>query len=305
MNADVVIIGGGPAGITASIYAARAGLKVIVCEKNIYGGQTSIIDTIENYPGISKISGADFSNALYEQCTRFGVEFVFGEVAKVNLKPDKKEIFLSDGKNIEAKSVIIANGLQRRLLGCKGEKKFSGKGVSYCATCDGAFFKGKKVAVVGGGNTAVEDALYLANICEKVTLIVRKNYFRAEKCLVDTVKRTPNIEIMFESIIKEINGTKSVESALVSVFGKDDAKFPFDGIFIAIGYQPKNEIYTDCVEIDENGYFLAGEDCKTKTPGVFVAGDCRRKPLRQIATAVSDGAVCGNNSAKFILESKF
>lgn len=305
MNTDVAIIGGGPAGITAAIYAARAGLKVIICEKNIYGGQTSIIDTIENYPGISKISGVDFSNALYEQCTHFGVEFIFGDVTKVDLKDDKKVLFLSDGKSIEAQSVIIANGLQRRLLGCKGEKEFSGKGVSYCATCDGAFFKGKKVAVVGGGNTALEDALYLANICEKVTVIVRKNYCRAEKYLVDAVNKTKNIEVMFESNIKEINGEKSVKSALVSVTGKEDIDLQLDGVFIAIGYQPKNEMYADDIEVDEGGYFVSGEDCKTKVPGVFVAGDCRKKSLRQITTAVADGAVCGNNAAKFILESKF
>ena len=305
MNIDVAIIGGGPAGITAAIYAARAGLKVVVCEKNIYGGQTSIIDTIENYPGISKVSGADFSNALYEQCTRFGVEFVFGEVTKVDFKNDKKILFLSDGKNIEAKSIIIANGLQRRLLGCKGEKEFFGKGVSYCATCDGAFFKGKKVAVVGGGNTALEDALYLANICEKVTIIVRKDYFRGEKYLTEMVKKTPNIEVMFESNIKEIKGTKSVESVLISVSGEDDVNLLIDGVFIAIGYKPENEMYAIDIEVDENGYFVAGEDCKTKIPGVFVAGDCRKKPLRQITTAVADGAVCGNNAAKFILESKF
>lgn len=300
MITDVAIIGAGPAGITAAIYAARAGLKVVVCEKNIYGGQTSIIDTIENYPGISKISGVDFSNALYEQCTGFGVEFVFGEVIKVDLKSDKKVLFLSDGKNIEAESVIIANGLQRRKLGCKGEKEFLGKGVSYCATCDGAFFKGKKVAVVGGGNTALEDALYLANICEKVTLIVRKNYFRGEKYLTEAINKAKNIEVMFESNITEIRGTKSVESAMVSVLGKDDVDLKIDGVFIAIGYQPKNDMYAGDIEVDESGYFVSGEDCKTKIDGVFVAGDCRRKPLRQIATAVSDGAVCGNSAAKFV-----
>ncbi len=305
MNTDVAIIGGGPAGITAAIYAARAGLKVIICEKNIYGGQTSIIDTIENYPGISKISGVDFSNALYEQCTRFGVDFVFGDVTKVDLKDDKKVLFLSDGKSIEAKSVIVANGLERRLLGCKGEKEFSGKGVSYCATCDGAFFKGKKVAVVGGGNTALEDALYLANICEKVTIIVRKNYFRAEKYLADAVNKTQNIDVMFESNIKEIKGEKTVQSALVSVLGKDNVNLMLDGVFIAIGYKPENEMYASDIEVDEGGYFVSGEDCKTKVAGVFVAGDCRKKQLRQITTAVADGAVCGNNAAKFILESKF
>ncbi len=298
MVVDAAVIGGGPAGITAAIYAARAGLKVVICEKNIYGGQTSIIDTIENYPGIPKISGVDFSNALYDQCANFGIEFIFSEVTKVILKENKKSLFLSDGKNIEAKSVIIANGLQRRILGCKGEKEFLGKGVSYCATCDGAFFKGKNVAVVGGGNTALEDALYLSNICEKVTMIVRKNYFKGEKCLVEAARKTKNIEVMFDSTVVEINGTKTVES--ISVLNDKSVNLELSGIFIAIGYEPKNEIYKDEIETDKNGYFIASEDCQTKVPGVFVAGDCRKKPLRQIATAVSDGAICGNSAAKFV-----
>lgn len=302
MSVDVVVIGGGPAGITAAIYAARAGLKVVICEKNIYGGQTSIIDKIENYPGIPKISGVDFSNVLYEQSTNFGIEFIFSEVTKVDFKNEKKIVYLSDGNTIETRSVIMANGLQRRILGCEGEKEFLGKGVSYCATCDGAFFKGKDVAIVGGGNTALEDALYLANICKKVTMIVRKDCFRGEKCLVETVSKTKNIEVMFESNVVEINGTKSVES--IYVLNDKKIKLDVSGIFIAIGYEPKNEIYAHEIDLDENGYFTANEDCKTKVPGVFVAGDCRKKPLRQIATAVADGAVCGNSAAKFVFESK-
>ncbi len=302
---DVVVIGAGPSGITAAIYALRAGLDVAIIEKNIYGGQTSIIDSIENYPGFIKISGADFSNALYEQVKKLGVKFVFSEVKDVNFNENLKTVYLSNGEKLEARSVIIANGLKRRKLGCEGEKEFFGKGVSYCATCDGAFFKNKSVIVVGGGNTALEDALYLSNICKDVSLIVRKNYFRGEKYLVDMVKNTNNINVMFESSIKKIIGEKSVNS--VSVLQKDKSlkEIKTDGVFIAVGYQPDNEIYKNKIDMDENDYFVANETCKTNVSGVFVAGDCRVKPLRQIATAVSDGAVSGNGAAAYVLKQNY
>ena len=187
MKKDVVIIGAGPAGLTAAIYARRAGLSVDIIEKNIYGGQTAIIDTIENYPGFKKISGFEFSTVLHEQVENLGAEFIFSQVKEVDFSGVEKYLTMSDGKTISALSVIIANGLKRRELGCRGEKQFLGRGVSYCATCDGAFFKDKTVIVVGGGNTALEDALYLSNICKSVTLIVRKNHFRAEKTLSDAV----------------------------------------------------------------------------------------------------------------------
>lgn len=299
MITDILIIGAGPAGITAAIYAARAGFKVTVVEKNIYGGQTSIIETIENYPGFVKISGADFAQTLYEQATNLGIKFVFGEVIDVNFENESKETVISGGEKILSQAVIIANGLKRRMLGCVGEKEFSGKGVSYCATCDGAFFKGKSVVIVGGGNTALEDALYLSGICHKVTMIVRKKEFRGEKILVDTVKKTSNIEIMSESVVKEIKGDKVVEFVVVSSGGIDKI-LQIEGVFIAIGYQPCNEIYRGKIDMTDGDYFNCSEDCKTNLKGVFVAGDCRIKPLRQIATAVGDGAVAGNAAANFV-----
>lgn len=296
---DVVIIGAGPAGLTAAIYARRAGLSVDIIEKNIYGGQTAIIDTIENYPGFKKISGFEFSTVLHEQVENLGAEFIFSQVKEVDFSGVEKYLTMSDGKTISALSVIIANGLKRRELGCRGEKQFLGRGVSYCATCDGAFFKDKTVIVVGGGNTALEDALYLSNICKSVTLIVRKNHFRAEKTLSDAVFEKENIDVKFNTNVKEISGEKFVNKVVLNCEENEEI-IPVDGVFIAIGYHPDNDIFKGKINMDASGYFAAGEDCNTNVPGVFVAGDCRIKPLRQIATAVSDGAVAGNASASYI-----
>lgn len=298
---DVIIIGAGPAGLTAAIYALRAGLDVTVCEKNIYGGQVSIIDEIENYPGFVKISGVDFSNALYEQVVNLGAKFVFSEVTGVDFSGEEKCVSTSSEGDIYASSVIIANGLKRRLLGCKGELEFAGKGVSYCATCDGAFFKGKSVIVVGGGNTALEDSLYLSNICSKVTMVVRKDLFRGENYLVEEVNNTENIEILFESNLKEIAGKNFVESVTISTKDNETIDMNVDGVFIAIGYQPDNEIYKNHIKMNASGYFIADETCETDVEGVYVAGDCRIKPLRQIITAAADGAMAGNRAASFVL----
>lgn len=299
MVSDITIIGAGPAGITAAVYAARAGFKVVIVEKNIYGGQTSIIENIENYPGFLKISGADFAEVLYKQAKNFGVEFVFGEAVNVDFSGNIKKVVISDNNEIISKSVIIANGLKRRTLGCLGEKEFTGRGVSYCATCDGAFFKNKSVLVVGGGNTALEDALYLSGICKDVTIIVRKGNFRGEKILVDSVEKTDNIKISFNSVVKEIRGSKKVES-VVLCDGDGNKVLNADGVFIAIGYQPSNEIYSGKIDMNESGYFSSDETCETNVKGVYVAGDCRVKSLRQIATAVGDGAVAGNAAAAFV-----
>ena len=298
---DLVIIGGGPAGLTAAIYASRAGLSVTVCEKNIYGGQTSIIDKIENYPGFKKINGMELASEMYAQAEDLGVNFIFDEVVKAELKESEKTITLKSGEEIKCKTVIIANGLKRRTLGCKGESEFLGKGVSYCATCDGSFFKSKKVLIIGGGNTALQDALYLSNICSQVYVIVRKNKLRGQDFLFKAIQKRPNIEIKFESKVKEIKGVKFVTSAVIESKENGEYEMPIDGVFIAIGYDPDCEIYKGQIEMDENGYFKATEDCETNLDGVFVAGDCRNKPLRQIVTATADGAVCGNKAAEYLL----
>lgn len=297
---DLLIIGAGPAGIAAAVYALRAGLTVSVCEKSTYGSQTAIIENIENYPGIKKISGFDFASALFKQAESFGANFIFDEVVEVDLKPEIKKIYFKNSGMIEARSVVIANGLKRRTLGCKGEKEFFGRGVSCCATCDGAFFKGKKVVVVGGGNTALEEALYLSNICSEVVIIVRKDYFRAEKFLCDAVNAKKNISVKFCSHIREISGEKTVKKVEITVKDKTISE-EVDGVFVAIGYEPDNEIYRGQVGMTDSGYFTADETCKTDLGGVYVAGDCRLKPLRQIVTAVADGAVAGSNAAAWLI----
>lgn len=296
---DVVIIGAGPAGLTAAIYALRAGLNTTICEKNIYGGQTSIIEYIENYPGFKKISGVDFSTSLYEQVTNLGGKFVFSDVVCLDLDGDEKRVRTSSGEEICSKTVIIANGLKRRFLGCEGENEFHGKGVSYCATCDGAFFKDKSVIIVGGGNTAIEDALYLSNICKDVKIVVRKDKCRAEKILVDSAEKKENIRFLFKSNINKICGDETVTSVIISTDGKE-SKVDTSAVFIAIGYEPDNKIYEGKIKMNEMGYFEADETCKTNIPGVYVAGDCRVKPLRQIVTAAADGAVCGNAAAAYV-----
>ena len=298
---ELAVIGAGPAGITAAIYALRAGLTVTICEKNVYGGQTSIIENVENYPGIEKISGFDFANVLFKQATDFGAKFIFDEVTKVELEGDTKKVHLKKHDLLETKTVVVANGLRRRTLGCIGEKEFAGRGVSYCATCDGAFFKGKKVAVVGGGNTALEDAMYLANICSEVTLIVRKDHFRAEHYLSEGVAKKSNIKVCFRSRIEEIDGNKKVESIKINSEESGTRTEKMDGVFVAIGYAPNNEIYQGQIEMSEGGYFKVGENCESGIKGVYVAGDNRIKPLRQITTAVADGAVAGNRAASLVI----
>ena len=296
---DVIIIGAGPAGLTAALYAARAGLSVLVFEKNIYGGQVAVTSEVENYPSIERITGAEFSKSLYKQVIKQNVEVRLEEVKRVDFAGDVKKIFTDSGE-YDAKTVIIANGVKRRKLGCKGEAEFAGRGVSYCATCDGAFFKGKDVAVVGGGNTAVEDALFLSNICKSVTVLVRGDKVRAERLLLEAAKAKSNITFKYNTVVEEICGENGSVSSLsiVDKVSSEESKLDVAAIFIAIGLEPSNSIFSEFVELDEHGYIVADESCLTKVPGVFVAGDTRTKTLRQIVTAAADGAVAAKNAMK-------
>lgn len=300
---DVIIIGAGPAGLTAALYAARAGFSVLVFEKNIYGGQVATTDEVENYPAIEHISGADFSTNLYNQVVSKNVEVLFEEVKRVDFSSEAKKVF-TDAGEYEAKTVIIANGVKRRELGCKGEKEFSGRGVSYCATCDGAFFKGKDVVVVGAGNTALEDALFLSNICKSVTILVRNDKIRGEKILFEAVKSKSNIILKFNATISEIGGTSGAVSfvRVLDKISKQEKNLNVSAVFIAIGLMPDNDIFSDFIRLDESGYILSDESCLTDVQGVFVAGDTRKKSLRQIITAEADGAVAAANVSKFLNE---
>ena len=298
---DVIIIGAGPAGLTAALYAARAGLSVLVFEKNIYGVQVALTNEVENYPAIEHITGVEFSMSLYKQVVKQNVEVRLEEVKRVDFSGDTKKIFTDSGEH-KAKTVIIANGVKRRKLGCKGEVEFSGRGVSYCATCDGAFFKGKDVAVVGGGNTAIEDALFLSNICKSVTVFVRRDKVRAERLLLEAAKAKTNINFMYNAVVTEICGESSSVSHVnvKNNTSTENLKLDVAAIFIAIGLEPSNGIFSKFVELDEHGYVVADETCLTNVPGVFVAGDTRTKALRQIVTAAADGAVAAKNVVGYL-----
>lgn len=290
---DVVIIGSGPAGLTAAIYASRAELLGIVIEKNgMSGGQIVNTYEVDNYPGIPGINGFDLANRFREHCDRLGMEFAEGEVEKITIG-DKglKTVHLSDGKEYRAKTVIIAGGVESRKLRVPGEEELSGMGVSYCATCDGAFFKGRNVAVVGGGDVAVEDAIFLARLATKVYVIHRRDEFRASKSLVRRLMEIENAEVIWDSVVERIEGSTQVTGLRIANKKTGERReLALDGVFIAVGNTPLSQKYKGVVELDENGYIIAGEDCRTSAAGIFAAGDIRTKPLKQIVTAAADGA---------------
>lgn len=298
-NFDCIIIGAGTAGLTAAIYAQRAGLKTVVLEGTLYGGQITNTPDVENYPALDKISGFEFAMNIYNQAVKFGAQVEMESVVRVELEGEVKKAF-TESEEYNAKTLIIANGAKRRTLGCPGEEELSGKGVSYCATCDGAFFKGKDVAIVGGGNTALEDAIYLASVCNKVHVIHRRDEFRASSVIVDALKAKENIEIHYDSVTESINGENKVESITIkNVKTGEVSTIDVSGVFVAVGMVPDNEMYAP-VKLDKAGYIIAGEDCKTNIDGVFVAGDTRTKTLRQLVTAAADGAVAANEVANYI-----
>ena len=289
---DVIIIGSGPAGLAAAIYAQRAELTNLVIEKTgISGGQIINTYEVDNYPGTPGISGFDLSVKFREHCDKLGTTFITGEVVEFKLEGDLKVITLDDGTRYTAKTVIIASGGVPRHLNVPGEDKFSGLGVSYCATCDGAFFKNKTVAVVGGGDVAVEDAIFLSRLCKKVYVIHRRDEFRAIKSSVNKLLAHENVTVLWDSVVESINGSETVEAIEVkNVKTGEASNIEVSGAFIAVGYIPNSQIYKDIVAIDDYGYIIAGENTETNIPGIFAAGDIRTKDLRQIITAAADGA---------------
>ena len=297
---DIIIIGAGPAGITAAIYALRAGVSVTIFDRNLYGGQAAITAQIENYPAIKSITGAMFAQKLYQQAIDLNANILFEEVISVDFS-DAFQTITTNKNTYTAKTVIVATGVKRRELNCEGEKQFAGKGVSYCATCDGAFFLNKNVVVVGGGNTALEDALFLSNQCRNVTLIHRRDTFRAEKHLVDAVLSRYNITILYDSNVKSIKGNHVVNAIDVYHTKQNQTTtIETDGVFIAIGYEPDNEMVSHYLNVNTEGYIVSDEYCHTNIEGVFVAGDTRTKHLRQIITACADGAVAGVSAVSYI-----
>lgn len=289
---DVIIIGSGPAGLSAAIYAQRAELKCIVIEKaGLSGGQIINTYEVDNYPGTPGISGFDLSTKFREHCDKLNTNFITGEVVDFKLENNLKVVTLDNGTEYRSKTVIIATGGVPRHLEVEGEEKFSGLGVSYCATCDGAFFKNKVVAVVGGGDVAVEDAIFLSRICQKVYVIHRRDQFRASKSSVNKLLALDNVTVLWDSVVERIKGTEIVESIdIKNVKTQESSNIEVAGVFIAIGYVPSSQIYKNVVATDDGGYIIAGENCETNVPGVLAAGDIRTKNLRQIITAASDGA---------------
>jgi thioredoxin reductase (NADPH) len=351
---DTIIIGAGTAGMTAAIYLRRAGKKVLIFERENTGGQIVYTPKIENYPAIASIGGAEYADRLFEQTQSQGAEFIFDEVLSIKKEetPEKPTFFVnSTSKSYAAKSIIIASGVKHRQLGLENENEFLGEGLSYCAVCDGAFFKGMDVAVVGGGSTALTDALFLSNTSKKVYLIHRRGEFRGEQQLVESLREKENVEFILDSEIKELIGTNTMNNGLINtntlnsnisadilsavktsdndanseikepvganilpaiktdtlsavrVFNKKTAKesvLEIKGLFVAVGFIPSNAIFKNLVALDAEGYIVAGEDCKTSEAGIFTAGDCRTKEVRQLATAAADGAVAALAACKYL-----
>lgn len=297
---DIIVAGAGTAGMTAGIYAARAGKSVLIIEETVYGGQIIKAEKIENYPGIPDIPGADFAMKLYEHATAQHVEFSFAPVSAAAM--DNGIITIHAGeKDYQCKAFIIATGSKNKPLGIKGEKEFIGKGVSYCATCDGNFFKNKTVCVVGGGNTALGDALYLCDLCKTVYVINHGTAFNAEEDQYEDARKRGNIKFITDTSVTEILGESKVNAiALENEKSGELTQLKTDGVFVAIGHTPGNQLFSNFVDLDEKGYIIAGEDTKTKTPGIFAAGDCRKKNLRQLVTAAADGAAAATAAAQYI-----
>ena len=296
---DIIIIGAGPAGMTAAIYARRASKTVLVLEAMSYGGQIINTPDIENYPVAAHISGFDFATKVYEQAKELGAEFKFEKAVEIRDNGESKTV-VTPKNEYEAKAVIIATGSENRKLGVEGEDKLVGRGVSYCATCDGAFFRNKSVAVVGGGNTALEDALYLADVAEKVYLIHRRDRFRGEDSTVEKLKQRDNVQFVYNSRVTKLNADRRLQSIEVTDKQENVTVIEVSGLFVAVGRVPENQNFASVIELDGAGYAVAAENCRTKTPGVFVAGDNRIKEVRQLVTATADGAVAATEAVRFI-----
>ena len=296
---DTIIVGGGPAGCAAAIYAGRAMLSALRIEMGFPGGQVLNTSEVDNYPGIPERSGMDLANDLYEHSTRYGLEEKMEQVLQIRDPEAEVKTIVTDMGEYTAKSVIVCSGAHHRVLGVPGEAAYTGRGVSYCATCDGNFYRNKDCLVIGGGDTAVADALYLSKICRKVYLAVRRGELRAAGITAQAALNTENLTILWHTELKEVMGEKKVTSVrLIQNQTKEESVMPIDGVFVAVGISPTNELLAGIVKTDEAGFVYTDEDMQTSVPGIFAAGDIRVKPLRQIITAAADGAVAVNGVMK-------
>lgn len=287
---DIIIIGGGPAGLTAAVYARRAGRSVLVLEKDALGGQITWSPKVENYPAVPSVSGLELGNRMAEQAMEQGAEIEIEQVTGIEDHGDFRRVRCEFGAEYDGKAVIIATGAKPRKLGLAREEELVGSGVGYCAVCDGAFFRGQEVAVCGGGNSALQDALLLSELCSRVWLIHRRDRFRGEEKLTEALRARGNVEFVLNARVTELLGEEELSGIEIEQNGAR-RRIELSGLFAAIGHEPDNAAFADVLALDGQGYAEAGEDCRTGTEGVFVAGDCRRKRIRQVTTAVADGAV--------------
>lgn len=298
---DIIIAGAGPAGLTAAVYARRAGKSVLLIEKEAFGGQITLSQHVENYPFTRPMSGNELVEVLVEQVMNLGADVEVGAVVDVSENADKTVTVRTDYQEFTGRTLIIATGLKHRLPGAEGEQKFIGSGISFCAVCDGAFFKDKAVAVIGGGNTAVQDAIYLSKICSKVYLIHRRSEFRAEKHVADGLAACANIEPVLNSTVARFIGEGKLSGIVVKNRETgEERELSVSGAFIAVGFAPNNGVFAELVKLDESGFIRSGEDCKTSRPEIFAAGDCRTKSVRQLVTAGADGGVAAIAACEYI-----
>ncbi len=298
---DIIIVGGGPAGLTAAIYALRAGKQVLVIEKNSFGGQIAFSPKVENIPGFSAISGSAFAESLTEQAMGFGADVELEKVISVEKQEGFFRVTTEEGGSYDGKAVILALGVKHRTLGLPGEEALIGNGISFCAVCDGAFYTGQEVAMIGGGNSAMQEALLLSEVCSKVTIVQNLPYFTGEKTLADALLTKDNVEIHFSTLV---SGYKSENGSLNGLQLRKESGEEFeiqvDGAFLAVGLQPENEAFASLAALNDYGYFDSGEDCCTGTEGLFVAGDCRSKRIRQVVTAAADGAIAAMAACRYL-----
>ena len=299
---DIIIIGGGPAGLTAAVYALRAGKTVLVIEKNGFGGQIAYSPKVENIPGTLQISGAEFADQLTEQAMNLGADVELDNVVKAEKNGDTFTVTTEEGSVFEGRSLILALGVKHRMLGLPGETELIGHGISFCAVCDGAFYEGLEVAMVGGGNSALQEALLLSEVCKKVTIIQNLPFFTGEQRLADALQEKQNVEVHFSTLVTGYE-SKDGELSGVRIRSEETGEekiIPADGAFLAVGLVPENAPFAQLAKLDDRGYFASGEDCVTLTEGVYVAGDCRSKMIRQVVTASADGAVAAMAACRYL-----
>lgn len=298
---DMVIIGAGPAGLTAAIYARRANKKVLLLEKAAFGGQITYSPKVENYPGFACVSGSELADKLVEQVLALGADVELETVTGIRDNGDSKTVLTEEGGSYETRAVIIAAGAQHRTLGLPGEERFIGEGISFCAVCDGAFYEGKTVGLVGGGNTALQEAILLSETCKKVIIIQNLDFLTGEARLQEALRKRDNVEVITGTVVAALPDTDTLCSVTLEKIADGSRwELPVDGLFVAIGLKPENRAFAAVAELDEAGYIDSGEDCLTDTPGVFVAGDCRRKAVRQVTTAAADGTVAAIAACRYV-----